>query len=136
VLTRRQEKVLQFSRAEGGFKPRGSDIATIRVLELSGLVGRIDGGRYIATELGASLPGRVSPPDLRAQQIVSFLKSGGEGLQAADIANALKIRRPLIYGVLRMLRDTGVVEHRAGPGDTSDKRIFLTETPKSPRQTS
>jgi hypothetical protein len=136
VLTRRQEKVLQFSRAEGGFRPRGSDIATIRVLELKGLVDRIEGGKYIATELGANLPDRISPLETRMDRIVSFLRSGGEGLQTAEIADALKISRPLIYPAIRMLRETGAVTQGADPQDAGDKRIFLVKARQPPRKTS
>lgn len=136
MLTRRQEKVLQFSRAEGGFKPKGSDIATIRVLELSGLVDRAKGGRYIATELGANLPERISPLETRMERIISLLRSRGEGLQAADIADTLRISRPLIYPAIRILRENGVVAQGADPADAADKRIFLTQNRQSSRQAS
>jgi sugar-specific transcriptional regulator TrmB len=125
MLTQRQAKVLGRLRVENGFRPTGSDISTVRVLELKGLAQRIGQGRYGATPAGEAIPERDDVLQRRALDVLRFLEAGGDGASATEIADALRVRRNLLYGIIRTLSEAGKIERRPSTRDNRSFGVFL-----------
>jgi uncharacterized protein YjhX (UPF0386 family) len=131
MITRRQEKVLRLTRVDDGHRPTGSDVSTMRVLELKGLVERGAGGRYRATAQGMTLPDLPDLSSIRKNRILAYLEEAKDGVQAGEIADHIGIRRTMIYRVLHELAYAGLIEMRPDPSDHRGRRVYIKDRPKA-----